>query len=498
MMRCLTLAEQLRAKKCDVTFVARAHPGNMDSAVAEKSFRLIELPAPPHTGAPVKDADYPAWLGVSQDQDAQETLAATGGNHFDWLVVDHYSLDAQWEAQMRAKARKIMAIDDLANRPHDCDVLLDQNFHPDPSTRYESLIPPTASRFIGPQYALLRKEFYEAKKTLRKRRGEIKRVLVCMGGSDPDNVTGEVVGALLDQRFSHLETQVVVGASNSHLQSIEAQIEGRGNFRVLTDVQNMAMLMAESDFAIGAGGVMLLERLYMELPSLVIPIAPNQLPGINAVKELRITTLFLESKRDEFLFGNYLADVLDKTQSKRGTEDILGCDGVGNKFRVVVDLLSGQLSRPVWNYRFATLGDADLLWIWANDPEVRQGSISQEYIPFEEHLSWFENALDSQDVSIAICECELGPIGYVRIARQGGRYEISYLMGRQLRELGWSAEMLSGGIRFWQGKTNVPDGYILVARVKTTNRPSQRVFTKLGFEVESEERTKDVLTFVSR
>jgi hypothetical protein len=111
---------------------------------------------------------------------------------------------------------------------------------------------------------------------MRKRTGEINRVLVCMGGSDPDNVTGEVIEALLDERFSHLEIQVVVGQSNPHLQSIEAQIEGRGNFHVLTDVQNMAQLMAESDFAIGGGGTMLWERAYLALRSVVIPLAENQ------------------------------------------------------------------------------------------------------------------------------------------------------------------------------------------------------------------------------
>jgi len=319
-----------------------------------------------------------------------------------------------------------------------------------------------------------------------------------MGGSDPDNVTGEVVGVLLDQRFSHLEIQVVVGPSNPHLESIEAQIGGRRNFCVLTDVQNMATLMAESDFAIGGGGTMLLERLFMELPSLVIPLAPNQRTGIEAVKGLKGASQFLESKRDELLLGNNLVDVLERPNGQKGTDGIFGFGGIGKESQVAIHLLSGQLPRPRWSYRFATSGDAELLWIWANDPDVRQSSISEASIPFEEHHTWFENALDSHDVSIAICECELGPIGYVRIARQGGRYEISYLIARQFRRLGWSAGMLSGGIRFWQVKAHVPDGYKLVARVKTTNRPSQRVFTRLGFEVDSKERTDDVLTFVSR
>jgi UDP-2,4-diacetamido-2,4,6-trideoxy-beta-L-altropyranose hydrolase len=177
---------------------------------------------------------------------------------------------------MREVARKIMVIDDLANRQHDCDLLLDQNFYLDAQTRYQNLVPPTATCLLGPEYALLRPEFYEARANLRERNGEVKRVLVCMGGSDPDNVTGKVVEALKDKAFSKLEIDVVVGPSNPHARSIEGQISGRANFHLLQDAPNMAELMADADFAIGGGGAMTWERWFMKLPSLVLPIAPNQ------------------------------------------------------------------------------------------------------------------------------------------------------------------------------------------------------------------------------
>jgi RimJ/RimL family protein N-acetyltransferase len=319
-----------------------------------------------------------------------------------------------------------------------------------------------------------------------------------MGGSDPDNVTGEVLEALLDERFSHLVIQVVVGPSNSHLQSIDAQIEGRGNFRVLKDVQNMATLMADSDFAIGGGGTMLWERFFMELPSLVIPLAPNQRTGIEAVKGLKGVSQFLKSKRDGLLLGNYLAAALDRAQGQDETNDISEFDGVGEESLVVVDLLSGHFPRPFWSYRFVSSSDAELLWIWANDHEVRQNSISQASIPLEQHLTWFKSALSSEDVTIAVCEGKVGPIGCVRITEKAGQNEISYLTARQFRGLGWSVEMLRGGIDFWQKKSNPANDYKFVARVKSTNTSSQRVFTKLGFEIQSRESTRELLTFVSK
>jgi RimJ/RimL family protein N-acetyltransferase len=259
----------------------------------------------------------------------------------------------------------------------------------------------------------------------------------------------------------------------------------------------MAQLMADSDFAIGGGGTMLWERAYLELTSVVIPLALNQWSGIDALKGLNGISLFLESQRDELHLGNFLASALDRAQGQDETKDISEFDGVGEESRVVVDLLSGHSTRPSWSYRFVSASDAELLWIWANDHEVRQNSTSQASIPSEQHLTWFENALSSEDVTIAICESKIGAIGYVRITAKAGQNEISYLMARQFRGLGWSAEMLSGGIDFLQMKSNPPHNYKFVARVKSTNISSQRVFTKLGFGIESRESTRDLVTFVS-
>ena len=120
-MRCLTLAEALRQSGAEVQFVCRKHSGNLIDLVHQNEFVVHALPVP----GDIKSSDfsennsgneYESWLGASQDQDAQETIAVVQKNKQDWLIVDHYALDQKWETKMRPHVRKIMVIDDMANR----------------------------------------------------------------------------------------------------------------------------------------------------------------------------------------------------------------------------------------------------------------------------------------------------------------------------------------------------------------------------------------------
>src|SRR5690606_211919 len=154
-MRCLTLAERLREDGADMLFVCRVHDGNLVETIEQRGFSVATL-------SPAADRDelagYAGWLGVSQEDDARQTIkaiAAYGWKKFDWLVVDHYALDAQWESALRPLAGRILAIDDLANRKHDCDVLLDQILVANFERRYDGLVPENATRLLGPKYALL-------------------------------------------------------------------------------------------------------------------------------------------------------------------------------------------------------------------------------------------------------------------------------------------------------------------------------------------------------
>src|SRR5262249_32823655 len=147
----------------------------------------------------------------SQEQDASETLALLEDGGCDWLVVDHYGLDASWEKRLRARARRLLVIDDLANRAHDRDLLLDQNSHAHPRPRYEGLVPPGCRLLLGPRHALLRPEF-ESLPARQAHGSSARKVLVSLGGADPDNVTAKVLAALAG--LPELEVDVIVGGAN--------------------------------------------------------------------------------------------------------------------------------------------------------------------------------------------------------------------------------------------------------------------------------------------
>lgn len=274
-MRCLTLAQKLKkGKQADVYFVMRLLEGNLIELVKSKGFTVFTLPK-----APLNDGlkGYAKWLTATQMQDAEETNAVISQlPKIDLLVVDSYAIDYEWESMLRPYVKQIMVIDDLANRKHDCDILLDQNFFLNKEERYNGLVAEDCKLYLGPKYALLREEFYITKEHLRKRNGGISNILVFFGGSDLTNETEKAIKAIKLLNKPDIKVNVVVGFSNKHKEIIKKQCRSHPQFYFYCQVNNMAELMNEADLAIGAGGTTILERWFMELPSIVISVADNQ------------------------------------------------------------------------------------------------------------------------------------------------------------------------------------------------------------------------------
>ena len=222
----------------------------MPETVAGRPYSVLQ----PILSSTSKDLAHAAWLGVPWQQDATETLAALGETQPAWLIVDHYALDLRWESILRPRVGKIMVIDDLADRPHDCELLLDQNLYQDMETRYDPLVPATCAKLLGPKYALLRPEFAQARKNLRQRDGQVMRILVFFGGVDPTNETAKAIHALASIADRQFAVDVVVGSGNPHKQQIENLCAEHEGFHYHCQVDNMAELMAAADLAIGAGG----------------------------------------------------------------------------------------------------------------------------------------------------------------------------------------------------------------------------------------------------
>lgn len=190
-----------------------------------------------------------------------------------WVVVDHYDLDVQWERSIRSFAYHLFVIDDLADRMHDCDLLLDQNYYLDLEIRYNDLVPHSCRKLLGPSFILLRDEFINQKRALRKRDGFIKHILVFFGSSDPTNQTKRVLDALVLLQLNEIEIDVVVGMSNPHRNSIKEHCDQSLGLNFYCQVSNMAELISKADLAIGAGGGAMWERCYLGLPTITVVFA---------------------------------------------------------------------------------------------------------------------------------------------------------------------------------------------------------------------------------
>ena len=270
LMRCLSLAEELRRRRVRFAFACRPLQGNMTALITASGFDLQMVAG---DDSRVRHDD----LLADWEEDAAATSGVLRRRPVDWLVVDHYGLDARWERTLRPWTRKILVIDDLANRPHECDLLLDQNYFVDAETRYAGLIPETSQALLGPRYALLRPEFEAFRARAPARDGSVGTILIFLGGTDPDNVTEKAVLALQRLDASALEFDVVVGGSNPHREHVAAICRNDPRFRYHCQAENMAELMANADLALGAGGATNWERCFLGLPAIVVATATNQI-----------------------------------------------------------------------------------------------------------------------------------------------------------------------------------------------------------------------------
>jgi UDP-2,4-diacetamido-2,4,6-trideoxy-beta-L-altropyranose hydrolase len=275
-MRCATLGGWLRQRGAEVTFICRELDGNYCDWLEAQGYSVLRLRKPLATDVPDHRLAHAHWLGVTQATDSVDVRHALAGRFYDWLIVDHYALDAEWERELRTIASRVMVIDDLADRRHDADLLLDQNLQLHPN-RYQGLVPDPCTLLLGPDYALLRPEFAHRRATTQTRTGEIKRLLVFMGGSDPLNLTARVLRAIAEARLLDVRTDVVLGAGSPHeaeVRKIAAAITGC-SIHIQTNA--MATLMTEADLMIGAPGSSTWERCCLGLPSVLIGFAANQL-----------------------------------------------------------------------------------------------------------------------------------------------------------------------------------------------------------------------------
>ena len=475
-MRCLTLAEALRERGAQVRFVCREHTGNFIALLQQRAMPVTALPAPAINDITSAE-NYANWLGVTQAEDAEQTIEALNGEKPDWLVIDHYGLDVEWEKRLRPYARKLMVIDDLANRHHDCDVLLDQNYSVECERRYVGLVPDTCKLLVGPRYAMLRPEYAAYRKTLRDRDGLIKRVLVFFGGTDPRNVTGMTLESLSHPDLKHLKVDVVIGSNNPHHKTIEQQVLPRPLTILHEPRPHLADLMAQADLAIGAGGATTWERMCLGLPTVVISFAENQRPASEALAEAKLiyyaghfsgiqtdnlTQLLKQLSHD----SEKLIDLSIQNQTQ--------VDGLG-ALRLVEVLCPSDINEI--HLRPANKEDIIIYYNWANDPAVRQNAVNTSTISWETHQTWFARKLRDVNSRLFVLEADSLPVGQIRFDRVGDEACIDYSIDSIVRGRGWGSRLVALGANLRQQIEPVR----LRAEVKAGNEASSAVFLRAGF-----------------
>jgi len=284
LMRCLTLAHAMKTYNWQVIFCCREHPGHQIPFLQQQGFACLALPLLAAETSAVRAIEGSrAWLGASEVEDAAAMLDALQQAALfpDLLVIDHYGLSATFETQLKPHCRHILVIDDLANRPHHCDFLLDQNLLPDAAVRYQGLLNANCQQLIGPTYALLRAEFTRAATTqtpssTRDFQASPHQLLVFFGGTDLDNLTALAISALQQLQNLSWLADIVVGSANPHLSLLQQLCEEDHRLTLHIQTPGMAGLMAKAQLMIGGGGATHWERCAMGLPALVVSLAANQ------------------------------------------------------------------------------------------------------------------------------------------------------------------------------------------------------------------------------
>ncbi|MBF0181197.1 MAG: UDP-2,4-diacetamido-2,4,6-trideoxy-beta-L-altropyranose hydrolase [Magnetococcales bacterium] len=453
-MRCLTLAQALERQGAQVAFACRKGTGEVVSRLGERIWR--ELPQ-----------------GLAPEREAQ-WLADGWPEGCDLLVVDHYGLDARFERACRDWARRILVIDDLADRPHDADWLLDQT--PGRHARaYAGLVNPECRMLLGADHLLLRPAFARARHAARSRRlagGRSGRLLVTLGLTDAHNVTARILEGIAASGVA-AEVDVVLGGGAPHLEAVRG-LAGKMPFPVTThvDVPHMERLMARADLAIGAGGTSSWERCCLGLPAITVTIADNQL-GVARVLEEADASLTAAPGGVAARLAELWGD--DARLARMGENAARLCDGLGAP-RTAMILRPGRAAdgRPV-RLRPATATDVRLVWTWQQDPGIRRHARQPRPPAWEEHERWMTARLADPGALFHLILHDEEPAGLLRFDRlPDGTHEVSILVATASQRLGLAAE----AVRL--GRFLMPEARLL-AWIKPENSASLALFAKAGY-----------------
>lgn len=476
-MRCLTLADALAARGATVQFICAEILPTLARRVEASGHRLSRI-----AGDPALAVDNPGWdtrllTDAAQRSDAEAALAAAT-HPPSWVIVDHYRLSAAWETRA-AMLGRVLVIDDLANRAHHCDMLLDQTFGRARSA-YESLTPQECRLLLGSQFAMLRPEFHVARPAALVRRRErelLQRIVVSLGTTDVGAITAQIVNRLIEDGFDG-ELDVVLGPDAASLPDLRRLAASHSRVSLHVDPPSMAEMLLVADLAIGAGGMSSWERCSLALPALTLVLASNQehlanaLEQADAVKVIRdlrdLVPAIVALQECPELFLRMTAACAALVDAS-GVERVIGAM-----------MAPRQETSPQLSVRSARNDDSEDIWLWRNDPTTRTASQTHSPISWPAHHRWWQSAFFSANRRFFIVQEGEQAVGVVRFDRVDGSevWEVSINVRPDARGRGVGAPALTlARAAFLQEQP----GAELRCTIHEGNRASQLLFERSGF-----------------
>lgn len=475
LMRCLALAQAWQDRGGQVTFITACDSEELWTRLKREGFGLVPVDRP--------HPDPSDWETTSKVLKEQPSA---------WVVLDGYHFDPSYHLKIKDAGHPLLVIDDTAHldRYH-ADIILNQNLH---AQQLTYPCEPHTQLLLGTKYVLLRREFLAWQDWQREIPQVARKVLVTMGGGDPDNVTLKVIQALDELDVDGLEAAVVVGPSNPHLRGLEtAARASRHSVRLVRNAVNMPELMAWADLAVSAAGSTCWELVFMGVPTLLVWVAANQrrvadsLAGAGAAIGLGPATELVMDELARKLM-RFVGDPRERALVVRRGHALV--DG-GGATRAANALRGIRIElRP------AQEEDVRLVWEWANDPATRTASFCTEPIAWDAHVAWFRSRLEDPNCLLFMAlNSEGEPIGIIRFEIHGEEAEVSVNIAPESRNLGWGRQLLRSACTELFRRTEV---HRVVGLVKKDNPRSQRAFIAAGFGVADEvvRRGQQALRFV--
>jgi UDP-2,4-diacetamido-2,4,6-trideoxy-beta-L-altropyranose hydrolase len=458
-MRCLALAEGLEEAGEKVVFAMASSTPAIRERLERANIEVVALSSKDDLG-----------------REAGSVISLARMRSAAWVVVDGYQFTPGYIADLKSAGLNVLSIDDLGRAmAYPSDLVLNQNAHAKEISYRERA--PQTRLLLGPRYALLRREFRPECRVPRTIPSQARKILVMMGGSDPDNITLRMLDALQLVAVENLEVVILAGGSNPHVATLrKAAMESNRNIRVLCDVDNVSSWMQWADIAISAAGSTSWEICFLGLPAVLVDVAPNQTPVAQELERLggavhlkdvaRAEANAIASAVKELMMSSEMRSSLSKAASEL-------VDGLGTR-RVVAAMRAQGL-----RLRRADNGDSRVLWEWANDPDVRAASFSVEPIAWNEHVSWFSNKLADENCRMYIALENSEPVGQIRLDRISDQEaEIDISVARERRGRGYASLLLvrAAGEVFRDGSFSRLHGF-----VRPANQASAKAFEKASF-----------------